>query len=236
MAREIFFTADDFGLDSETNAAIIYAHQKGILHGTALMMGQPGTEEAVKLARENPMLEIGFHLHLNDSQPLTIEKWPWKQSPAKAGFTVAFSLNARELVRHEIEQQWKAFQSTGLTCAFVNTHHHLHTHPFIYSSLLRTISPKFKGWMRLGDVKKFGPTSQMTSSIINFIFKAYRNHCPFRTSDTLWGIDRTFRMNSQEIAEVISKLPGGFHEFIFHPRKIRDDLDTACLLALRSCF
>ena len=233
MAREIFFVADDFGLDSNTNAAIIYAHQKGALQGAALMMGQPGTKEAISLALANPSLQIGFHLHLNDSIPLTQSQWPWEKSPTKAGFAIGFSSTARQLVRQEIQQQWNAFQATGLSCAFVNAHHHLHTHPFVYSLLLKTIRPNFRGWVRLGNIRNFETTS-FSSAIINFIFKIYRKWCPFPTSQTLWGIDRTFRMSSREIIPILSQLPDGIHEFIFHPRKISDDLDTTCLIDLSS--
>lgn len=235
MAREIFFVADDFGLDSDTNAAIIHAHQQGTLHGAALMMGQPGTEEAIKLAQANPKLKVGFHLHLNDSQPLTTSQWPWKKSPAKAGFMIGFSPTARQLVRQEIQKQWTAFQETGLSCAFVNVHHHLHTHPFVYFTLLKTINSEFKGWIRLGSVKKLEASFSLSYPIINSFFKFYRKHCPFRFSDSLWGVDRTFRMNAKEIIPVLSQLPDGLHEFIFHPRKIGDDPDTTCLLDLRSC-
>ena len=234
MAREIFFVADDFGLDANTNAAIIHAHQKGALHGAALMMGQPGTEEAVKLALANPKLQIGFHLHLNDSLPLTLSQWPWKKSPAKAGFSIAFSSNARQLVRREIQQQWSAFQATGLSCVFINAHHHLHTHPFVYFTLLQILSPEFKGWIRLGAIKNFGKCPSPSHLFINCFFRFYRKHCPFRSSNTLWGVDRTFRMCSKEIAPILSQLSEGIHEFIFHPRKIGDDPDTTCLIDLQS--
>jgi predicted glycoside hydrolase/deacetylase ChbG (UPF0249 family) len=236
MSREIFFTADDFGLSSEVNAAILHAHHNGTLHGAALMMGQPGTEEAIALARATPSLKIGFHLHLNDSQPLTTKQWPWGNSPAKAGFAIGFSSTARGLVRHEIQQQWQAFQATQLPCAFINAHHHLHAHPYVYFTLIKMIHPHFQGWIRLGKAREFDKNNKkiLSTALANRFFQFYKKFHSFRMTNTLWGIDRTFCMNPQEIRQAIVQLGDGLHEFIFHPRKIHNDPDTECLLALRS--
>ncbi|MEZ5404913.1 MAG: ChbG/HpnK family deacetylase [Verrucomicrobiia bacterium] len=235
MAREIFFTADDFGLTSEVNAAIIHAHHHGKLHGAALMMGQPATEEAITLARKTPSLQIGLHLHLNDSQPLTMQRWPWDQSPTQAGFAIGFSSQARELARREIQQQWQAFQATDLPCAFINAHHHIHAHPYVYYTLLQTISYQFQGWIRLGKTQTFKNKTNLPTILMNHFFRLYKKFHSFRMTNTLWGVDRTFCMNPDEIRQTIVSLGDGLHEFIFHPRKIRNDLDTECLLALRSC-
>ena len=55
----------------------------------------------------------------------------------------------------------------------------------------------------------------------------------WRTTDTLWGLDRLFRMNSREIQDTVKRLPPGFHEFLFHPRSLTCP-DTLCLLQLKS--
>ncbi len=76
MAKEVVFIADDLGMSAEINDAILHAHCAGRLDGAALMMGQDATDEAVRLARENRSLQIGWHLHLTDSQPVTAARWP----------------------------------------------------------------------------------------------------------------------------------------------------------------
>jgi len=77
MKKQIVLVADDFGMDAKINEAILHAHVAGGLHAAALMMAQPGTEEAVAMARAHPRLQIGWHLHLNDSCPATMARWPW---------------------------------------------------------------------------------------------------------------------------------------------------------------
>jgi hypothetical protein len=130
MAKEHIFVADDFGMNDEINEAILRAHLSGDLNGASLMMAQPFTEDAVAKAHAHPTLQIGWHLHLNDSLPASVERWPWGASPARAGFSIGLSSTARKLMRREVARQWELFQATGLECRFINSHHHLHAHPF----------------------------------------------------------------------------------------------------------
>jgi hypothetical protein len=236
--REVFFIADDMGMSAEVNRAIVQAHSRGVLHGASLMVGQPGTADAVRMAQDRPSLPVGWHLHLDNSQPLTCAAWPWGDSYQRAGWAIGLSRRARQLMRDEVRAQWEAFRATGLRCAFVNSHHHLHAHPFVYQVLLDVLKPSFDGWLRLGkpcffsanlDALWMGPADW-------FCIGPRRRHCPYRRTDTLWGLGRTFRMQSSEVRRAIQHLGPGFHEFYFHPRSTtQDDLDLRCLLELKAC-
>jgi predicted glycoside hydrolase/deacetylase ChbG (UPF0249 family) len=235
IRKQVVFVADDFGMNAEINEAILYAHTSGILHAAALMMAQPGTEEAVALARSNPRLQTGWHLHLNDSLPATMESWPWGSSPAQAGLAIAFSQKARETMRREIAHQWQLYRQTGLPCHFVNCHHHLHAHPVIFQALVEVLGPDFKGWIRLGRVRCFNQALPFLSEsrIVDALFKRERKLSTWESPDTLWGLDRLFAMKSKEVSAAISALPEGRHEFLFHPRCLSCP-DTQCLLELTS--
>src|SRR6266403_4871890 len=62
--RRLIVNADDFGRSADINEAVIRAHREGILTSASLMVNEPGFEEAVTLARENPRLGVGLHLTL----------------------------------------------------------------------------------------------------------------------------------------------------------------------------
>ena len=219
----------------EINEAIVHAHLAGALSGAALMMAQPGTDDAVQKARSHPTLQVGWHLHLNDSQPATTEVWPWGASPAAAGFKIGLSPKARTLMRREVARQWELFQATGLECRFINSHHHLHAHPFVYQALLETVGPQFKGWIRLGQPRSFQPDPVfiLWRMLGRVYLERRRRLSAWRASDTLWGIDRIFKMEPGEVREVLAKLPDGLHEFLFHPRALSCP-DTLCLIELKS--
>jgi predicted glycoside hydrolase/deacetylase ChbG (UPF0249 family) len=236
MAKEVVFVADDLGMSAEVNDAILHAHCAGRLDGAALMMGQAGTHDAVRLARANPSLQIGWHVHLTDSQPVTTDRWPWGTSPARAGWAVGLLPSARRLMENEVARQWELFQSTGLACAFVNSHHHLHAHPFVYHAMRRVIGKTSPGWLRLGRPCFFSSRSVTEAALAlgdQLFMNRRRRLSPWRTTDTLWGLDRLFRMDPREVRAALAGLPEGFHEFLFHPRT-RTCPDTQCLLALKS--
>src|SRR5688572_27024564 len=62
--RRLVVNADDFGRSSAINAAVFQAHREGILTTASLMVNEPGTEEAVDMARREPRLGVGLHLTL----------------------------------------------------------------------------------------------------------------------------------------------------------------------------
>jgi len=56
--------ADDFGFTPDVNQGIVEAHRRGILTATTLMANGAAFDDAVRLARETPALDIGCHLVL----------------------------------------------------------------------------------------------------------------------------------------------------------------------------
>jgi|HubBroStandDraft_1064217.scaffolds.fasta_scaffold82137_2 predicted glycoside hydrolase/deacetylase ChbG (UPF0249 family) len=233
MKKQIVFVADDFGMNGKINEAILHAYVSGGLHAAALMMAQPGTEDAVAMARAHPKLQIGWHLHLTDSRPATLEQWPWDSSPFRAGVGIGFSQKSRAIMRREVTRQWELFQATGLPCHFVNSHHHLHAHPAVFQTLTEVLGPDFKGWIRLGRVCFFQPFLHFFSKsmLVDIFLQRERKLSIWRSPDTLWGLDRLFAMKADEVRAAIASLPEGFHEFLFHPRNLSCP-DTQCLLNL----
>jgi predicted glycoside hydrolase/deacetylase ChbG (UPF0249 family) len=235
MKKQVVLVADDFGMNAKINEAILNAYVSGGLHAASLMMAQPGTEEAVEMAREHPNLQTGWHLHLNDSYPATLERWPWGSSPSRAGMSIGLFQSSREVMRREIARQWELFRKTGLPCHFINSHHHLHAHPAVYKTLVEVVGPDFKGWIRLGRIRFFRPAFQFFSQprLVDAFLQRGRRLSIWRSTDTLWGLDRLFAMKADEVRAAISTLPEGFHEFLFHPRTLSCP-DTQCLLQLKS--
>jgi predicted glycoside hydrolase/deacetylase ChbG (UPF0249 family) len=236
MAREVFFTADDFGLNHDVNLAIIAAHTQGALQGAALMLGQPGTAEAIDLARQHPTLQVGWHLHLCDSLPVTVPAWPWGASPARAGWAIGLLPAAWKLMQREVAAQWQLYRESQLPCAFFNTHHHLHQHPYVWKQALRVMGDDFHGWIRLARTCYFDSTflRRQLGTLSELTRRRRRLDTSAPFSDTLWGLDRICAMQAREIRTVMPNLHKGFHEFMFHPRRLGDDPDLTALLELKT--
>ena len=146
-ARRLIVNADDFGLSRSANQAIIQAHREGILTSTSLMLNEPGFEQAVALARENPRLGVGLHLTLlcgHATLPpekipgLVNERGEFGSNPARVGLRYFVQPSLREQLRAEILAQFEKFRATGLPLDHVDSHHHLHAHPSIFRILLES--------------------------------------------------------------------------------------------------
>ena len=62
--KRLIVNGDDFGLSDQVNAAILHAHQHGILTNTSLMVSAQAWRGAVELAKATPSLQVGLHLTL----------------------------------------------------------------------------------------------------------------------------------------------------------------------------
>ena len=71
-ARKIIINADDFGMSTEANRAIVEAFEKNVISSTTLMANMSGFNEACELAHCHRLLgKIGVHLNLTSGYPLS---------------------------------------------------------------------------------------------------------------------------------------------------------------------
>jgi hopanoid biosynthesis associated protein HpnK len=143
--RRLIVNADDFGRSHSINQAVIRAHREGILTTASLMVNEPGLDEAVAHARQNPKLGVGLHLTLLcGHSALPPEKIPglvnlrgeFSNHPVEAGFRYFFNRRLREPLRAEIHAQFARFHATGLPLDHVDGHLHLHLHPVVFGILM----------------------------------------------------------------------------------------------------
>jgi chitin disaccharide deacetylase len=144
--RRLIVNADDFGLSSSINLAVIEAHRQGILTSASLMVNGRACDEAVRLARENPKLAVGLHLTLVcGSATLPSAQIPglvdrhgqFTDNPVGAGMNYFFRAGLRRQLEWEIAAQMKKFHATGLRLDHVNGHLNLHLHPAVFRILLK---------------------------------------------------------------------------------------------------
>ena len=67
--KSLVVNADDFGFTRDVNEGIVEAHRHGILTATTLRATGRAFDNAVRLAKETPALDIGCHLVLVGDPP-----------------------------------------------------------------------------------------------------------------------------------------------------------------------
>jgi predicted glycoside hydrolase/deacetylase ChbG (UPF0249 family) len=227
--RRLVVNADDFGFTRDVNAGIIEAHRNGILTATTLMATggatQDAFDDAVRLAKETPSLDIGCHLVLVGAPgfPLTIPQ-----------LVRAVALG-RIRIYEELVQQVRRIVDAGLNPTHLDTHKHTHLLPPVLEAVAR-ISGEFRiPWVRRpfdfplqpGGAKRARAWTNRLMRLMNGRFRAElgRQHC--RSTDWFAGFKLTGSYGSEDLINVIRALPEGVTEFMCHPGHCGDDLRSA---------
>jgi hopanoid biosynthesis associated protein HpnK len=238
VLRRLIVNADDFGLSSSVNTAVIHAHREGILTATSLMVNEPGFTEAVKLAQENPKLGVGLHLTLLcGHSALKPEKIPglvnsrgeFSSRPVSVGMDYFFQRNLREQLRAEIHAQFEKFRATGLPLDHVNGHLHLHLHPVIFNILME--DAEVLGIRRLRLTRDCLARSRRmarghwvyrVSHAAIYEWLSSRARAPLRErkirhAQTTFGLLQNSRVDEEYILKLLPELPPGDSELYSHP-------------------
>jgi predicted glycoside hydrolase/deacetylase ChbG (UPF0249 family) len=155
----LIVNADDFGLTSGVNRAILELHEKGVLTSATLMARAAATEEAIAMALATPSLGVGCHVVLVDGEPVLsgIHDIPNVADPVDGRFEPTLGRFLRTIYsafpqsrfgpatadkvdyRIEIEAraQIQSLQSHGVTLTHIDTHKHTHMFPRVLRPILR---------------------------------------------------------------------------------------------------
>ena len=134
--KRLIVNADDFGRAPGVNAGIRRAHRDGIVTAATLMVGAPASDEAARIARATPSLDVGVHLTLTYGRPVADPG----RVPSLVGADGAFPrapaafLGTGRAQREEalIEyraQHARAAELIGRAPTHLDTHHWLHDEP-----------------------------------------------------------------------------------------------------------
>ena len=131
----IIVNADDFGLSSSVNAAIVESFRRGWISSTTLMANMPAFDEAVALAKQHRLDgRIGVHLTLTEGTALT---GPIRQCRRLCGADGKLRTRPRDVfiasktevsaISTELRAQLRACLDSGLVPSHLDSHHHVHT-------------------------------------------------------------------------------------------------------------
>ena len=139
MISRLIINADDFAMTALVSAAIIEAHQQGVVTSTTILgnCDQKLLEEAVEYSKHNPDLGFGAHLALTTRRPLLDTHKTLVD--ALGNFGVKHE-TVDQVDPEEVYEEWRA-QLNRLSKHFnlthIDSHHHVHLHPKLRSVVRR---------------------------------------------------------------------------------------------------
>lgn len=223
--KRLVVNADDFGFTRDVNQGIIEAHRHGILTATTLMATGAAFEDAVRLAKENPALDIGCHLVLVGTPP-------FPDSVARLATAVALG---RVRIYDELVAQVRRIVDAGLKPTHLDTHKHTHLLPPVLAAVAR-ISEQFGiRWVRRPFDFPMQPggaglTKRAVSGAFGLVRGRFervlaRHGC--RSTDYFAGFQITGHFDALSLAALIRSLPEGSTEFMCHPGFCTEELRSA---------
>ena len=231
--KQLVVNADDFGFTPDVNEGIVEAHREGILTATTLMANGTAFEDAVRLARETPSLDIGCHLVLvSGVSPVT-----GKPYPLTVGQLIAAMARREIRVYDELAAQVRRIVDAGIQPTHLDTHKHTHLAPPVLDAVARLAQEFGIRWVRrpfdlpLNALKGAVPVlKRMTSGGLSFLRKRFHrvlesHGC--RTTDHFAGFQITGRFRTPELVELLGVIPEGSTELMVHPGRCREPLRQA---------
>lgn len=153
----LVITADDFGQSSAANQAIADAHDKGIVTSASIMPAGLVFDEALCIAKERKKLSLGLHVTLCDGRAVLPQSaipdlvdadGYFEKDPARAWMQYSLP-GMQEQLDAEIKAQFDFLALAGIRAAHVDSHHHLHMHPALFSLVAKHAARHNAHWIRI---------------------------------------------------------------------------------------
>jgi predicted glycoside hydrolase/deacetylase ChbG (UPF0249 family) len=209
----LIINADDFGLNTQRNLAIMKCFQKGLINSTSLMPNMPAFKEAVLLANDYNFKEnIGLHACFTEGKSLTdLSKTPLVD---KEGFfikmqvyrpMVFISKSVRVYFKREVEAQLEALNKFEINPTHINTHHDIHELPWLLPIFL-SVAKKHHIKLRVSQMWVNGknPLKPLYRKVVNQIYKYYNlNFTDYFETLKVYEKEKSKKRNQTKITEIM---------------------------------
>lgn len=234
----LIINADDFGLTSGVNQAILELHRSGVLTSTTLMARAAATQQAVAIARSTPSLGVGCHVVLVDGDPvLPAREISTLIDPHTGRFHRTLGAFLKRLltgriraseIEAEAAAQIAALQAQGVALTHVDTHKHTHMFPAVLRPVLRAaathripaIRNPFEPAWSLRATPGAPRLRRTEVQLLRSFLPAFRKHVAaagLATTDGAIGVLATGTLDAATVASLLQDLPPGTWELVSHP-------------------
>ena len=236
----LIVNADDLGMTKGINEGIGRAFQKGIVRSASLLASGEAFEDALRLCREHPGLDIGIHLCLTELRPVLPASQIGTLLDGRNGFFkthCAFFLHylvkGIDLTeaRSELEAQVEKVTDTGITPTHLDSHGYIHLLPGILRIAvsiaerlgIKTIRYPAESVYPCGNHCARIPKWIILRLLCACMQADRRNRGYFRVQGFRGFLSRE-RLSRQELERIFSTLPEGVCELVCHPGTVNNEV------------
>ncbi len=225
----LIVNADDFGFTRDVNEGIVEAHRKGILTSTTLMANGDAFEDAIRLARQTPSLDVGCHLVLVQGKSVAD---PARDLPSSLTELASALLRRRIPVYEELLAQVRKIVRAGIRPTHLDTHKHTHLLPPVLGAVARLAHEFRIPWVRRPFDFGTEAGARVTKSAVAIGMRATRpgfrrTLAGLKMTDHFAGFQTTGELRQTNLIGTLQKLPPGLTELMCHPGKLGPELRAA---------
>ena len=245
--KRLIVNADDFGLTTGVNRAIIALHRHRVLTSATLMARAAATDEAIALA--DGSLGIGCHVVLVDGQSVLSPRRDllWLVDPARTVGRFEATLSGLlqtlylqrdsswlskgplgEEIQAETAAQIAFLQSRGLHLTHIDSHKHTHMFSRVLRPVLRaaraagieTVRNPFEPAWSIRATPRAPWLRRLQVQLLRNLEPTFRHIVAeegFVTTDGAIGVLATGTLDSASLASLLRALPDGTWELVTHP-------------------
>ena len=230
--------ADDFGLTTGVNRAILSLNQRGKLTSTTLMAMADASAEAASLALSSPNLGVGCHVVLVDGTPaLPARQLPTLVDPTTGRFRTTLGKFVKDLflgrirtdeIEAEAEAQIARIGALGVSLTHIDTHKHTHMFPNVLRPVLRAaraagirnVRNPFEPAWSIRATPRAPWLRRFQVQLLHNLEPAFRRIVAeegFVTTEGAIGVLATGTLDAETLTSLVSAMPDGTWELVTHP-------------------
>ena len=231
--KYLLVSADDFGLTKSINAGIVKAMREGVVTALNLMPSGKAFEDAVSLAKGLGTKEIGAHLSLTESVPVSdpnkIPSLIAKDGRFYKSYKDLFlRLLPGKIVSDEIYVELKAqldrLTKAGIKPLSISSHEHIHMMPVVLKIFLKLAAeydiPSIRCVRSEPVIPPIGVKKVFKFLIGRYLANVNAEGCKcstIRCADNFLGFLDSGSLNETILERMITSLKEGVTELVCHP-------------------
>ena len=238
--KKLIVNADDFGLCSSVNKAIIECHIAGNINSTTIMANMSGTKEAIELSKKHPNLKIGLHFCLTEGKPISdvdsLTKhdgtfYSWSQLNKR----LVTNKVKKDDIKKEFYAQYSYLVNEGVEITHFDSHQHIHMNNTLFK-VCSEISNELKIPVRLVDpiinwkLLFQRPKKGIKQFLLKYLSNKHRKLLESSTNNALIAVhdlNKTNNIDNFSYQLVLSKCKSlDIVELMVHPYILGEDIKT----------
>jgi len=231
--KQLIVTADDFGLTKSINEGIAKAYKEGIVTFLNFIPTGEAFDDAARLAQELKPEEIGAHLSLSETIPVSDpQKIPTLTTRQGRFYPHYYHLFAKFLVGAfdrnqaylELRNQLERLQSLKVKISNLSSHEHIHMMPGMLEIFIRLAKefdiPSMRYPRKEVSLGKFNMGKLYRSFAVSYLERGVGKALKARDlayTDNLMGFLDSGKLTEDLLCEMIGSMPKGVTELVCHP-------------------